>query len=177
MQVLKIILLIVTGIVVLFLLVALFVKKEYIIKREVVINKPKEAVFDYVRYLKNQDNFNKWVMADPNMSKQFNGTDGTVGFTYAWDSKNGNVGKGAEEITGITENERVNIEIRFIKPFEGIGLTEIATQSVAPEQTKVTWQMAGTSKYPMNITNLFIDKMLGTDLETSLTTLKGILEK
>jgi hypothetical protein len=29
----------------------------------------------------------------------------------------------------------------------------------------------------MNFMNLFIDGMLGKDLETSLTTLKGILEK
>ena len=177
MQVLKIILLVVAGIIVLFLLVALFVRKDYVIKRDIVINKPKEVVFNYIKYLKNQDNYNKWVMVDPNMSKDYTGTDGTVGFIYAWDSKNGKAGKGAQEITGITENVKVNIEIRFIKPFEGIGLTEIHTQPVNSDQTKVSWQMAGTSKYPMNITNLFIDKMLGTDLETSLVTLKSILEK
>jgi uncharacterized protein YndB with AHSA1/START domain len=177
MQVIKIILLVIAGIVALLLIVALFVKKDYLIKREIVISKPKATVFEYIRFVRNQDYFNKWVMADPGMSKQYTGTDGTVGFTYAWDSKDNNVGKGVEEITNITDGEKVNIEIRFIKPFEGIGLTEIRTEAVSAEQTKVAWQMAGKSRYPMNITNLFIDKLLGDDLQTSLTTLKNVLEK
>jgi hypothetical protein len=37
--------------------------------------------------------------------------------------------------------------------------------------------MKGKSKYPMNFINLFMDDILGKDLEPSLTTLKGILEK
>jgi hypothetical protein len=37
--------------------------------------------------------------------------------------------------------------------------------------------MSGRSKYPLNITNLFIDKMLGNDLDISLKNLKAILEK
>ncbi len=36
--------------------------------------------------------------------------------------------------------------------------------------------MKGKSKYPMNLMNLFIDKMLGKDLTTSLSNLKNILE-
>ncbi|TLV03172.1 SRPBCC family protein [Dyadobacter luticola] len=177
MQVIKIIVLIIVAIIVLFLVIALFVKKEYVIKREIVINKPKQAVFDYIKFVKNQDHYNTWIMADPNLSKTFTGTDGTVGFVYAWDSKIDKVGKGEEQITGITEGQKIDLEIRFIKPFEGIGITEMTTENVGTGQTKVTWQMAGSSKYPMNITNLFIDKLLGTDLETSLKTLKGVLEK
>ncbi len=68
------------------LIVALFVKKEYTIEREITINKPKTEVFNYVKHLKNQDNYSKWVMQDPGMKKEFRGTDGTVGFVYAWDS-------------------------------------------------------------------------------------------
>lgn len=44
-------------------------------------------------------------------------------------------------------------------------------------ETLVTWGMMGKSKYPMNLTNLFIDKLLGNDLEISLNHLKKILEK
>ena len=37
--------------------------------------------------------------------------------------------------------------------------------------------MNGKSKYPLNLMNIFMDNMLGKDLETSLHNLKTILEK
>ena len=42
---------------------------------------------------------------------------------------------------------------------------------------KVVLGMEGNSKYPMNLMNLFMDNLLGKDLEISLSTLKNILEK
>ena len=176
MKILKIILLVVTIIITIPLIVALFVKKEYAVEREVTINKPKEEVFNYVKHLKNQDNYSKWVRMDPNMKKDFRGTDGTVGFVYAWDG-NKDAGKGEQEIKNITEGERVDVEVRFEKPFEGIATAPIITEAVAENQTKVKWGMKGKSSYPMNFMNLFMDNMLGKDIETSLITLKGILEK
>lgn len=156
---------------------ALFVKKEYTIEREITINKPKTEVFNYVKYLKNQDNYSKWVMQDPAMNKEFRGTDGTVGFAYAWDSNKKNAGKGEQEIKNIKEGERVDIEVRFQKPFQGIATTPIITESMTANQTKVKWAMNGKSKYPLNFMNLFMDNMLGKDLEASLDNLKTILEK
>jgi uncharacterized protein YndB with AHSA1/START domain len=167
------------GIVILIaipLIVALFVKKEYVIEREVTINKPKEQVFDYVKHLRNQDNYSKWVRMDPNMKKDFRGTDGTVGFVYAWDG-NDDAGKGEQEIKNIKEGERVDVEIRFEKPMEGIATAPIITEAISPNQTKVKWGMAGKSNYPMNFMNLFMDGILGKDIEASLNSLKGILEK
>ncbi|TDE14609.1 SRPBCC family protein [Dyadobacter psychrotolerans] len=162
--------------IVLLLIVALFVKKDYSIHREIVINKPKKDVFDYVKYLKNQENYNKWVMADPNMKKDLKGIDGTVGFIYGWNG-NDQVGEGEQQITNITEAEKLESQIHFIRPFEGLAQIEMTTKSSSGGQTKVGWTMSGTSKYPMNLTNLFVNGMLGKDMETSLKSLKAILEK
>lgn len=60
-------------------------KKDSLIQRSIIINKPKQEIFNYVKSLMNQENFSKWVMTDPDMKKSFKGTDGTVGFCYAWD--------------------------------------------------------------------------------------------
>lgn len=177
MKILKMILLIILILIAIPLFIALFVKKEYSIEREIIINKPRQQVFDYIKHLKNQDNYSKWVMTDPGMKKDFKGVDGTVGFVYAWDSKNKHAGKGEQEIMSITEGERMDVEVRFEKPFAGIAQTPFTTQEVAANQTKVKWGMSGRSKYPLNIMNLFMDKMLGKDLDSSLHTLKSILEK
>lgn len=158
------------------LLAALFMKREYTIRRDIIINKPKGEVFDYIKYIRNQDNYNKWVMIDPGMKKEFKGTDGNVGFTYAWDSTNKQAGKGELEIKKLIEGERLEVEIRFERPMSGIAQAPYTTESISPTQTKLTWGMTGHSKYPMNLMNPFFDKLLGKDLESSLATLKNILE-
>ena len=56
MKIVKNTLLIIVSLIVLLLVIALFVNKEYSVEREVTINKPKEVVFNYVKHIKNQDN-------------------------------------------------------------------------------------------------------------------------
>jgi uncharacterized protein YndB with AHSA1/START domain len=171
------ILLVLAGIAALFFILALFINKEYTIKREIVINKPRKVVFDYIKNLKNQEQFNKWVMIDPTMKVDLKGTDGTVGFTYAWDSENKQAGKGEQEIVKIVDGELLDVEVRFERPFKSTAKTPIKTSAVSENQTKVIWGMEGNSKYPMNAMNPFMDNLLGKDLEISLSTLKNILEK
>ena len=173
-----IIIAVIAGLVALVLVIALFTQKDYSVNREIIINKPRPDVFNYIRYLKNQENYSKWVMMDPQMKKEFKGTDGTVGFIYAWDG-NKAAGKGEQEIKRIKEGEKLEMEIRFEKPFEGIASVPFVTESVSADQTKVKWGMSSAMKYPMNFMLLFMnmDKMLGKDLEISLSNLKTILEK
>ena len=172
------ILLILAAIIILLLFIALFTSKTYSLKREIQIGKPLQEVFNFLRYLRNQEHFSKWVMMDPNMKKDFRGTDGSVGFVYAWDG-NKQAGKGEQELKGIRDGERIDVEVRFIKPFEGIAETPFTTKSISENETLVSWGMTSTLKYPMNLMLLFMkmDKLLGKDLETSLLTLKKVLEE
>ena len=176
MKILKRIVLILIIIVAIPLVIALFVKKEYTVEREIIINKPQREVFDYVRFLKNQDNYNKWTRMDPNMKKDFRGTDGTVGFVYAWDG-NSDAGQGEQEIKDIRDGVSMDVELRFIRPFETTASAPFVTNALAPGKTSLKWGMKGKNPYPLNFMNLFMDKMLGKDLESSLDTLKRILEK
>lgn len=68
------------------------------------------------------------------------------------------------------------MEIRFERPFKNVGQTFLITTIIAPNQTKLTYQMIGTNKFPMNLMNIIIDGLLGKDLEKSLTNVKQILE-
>lgn len=168
------------GIVVIVLIpfvMALFISKEYSIEREVVINKPKATVFNYIKLINNQKNYNKWWMDNPNAKQTFTGTDGTPGFVTTWDSPDKNGGAGAQEIVAVKEGERLDCQIRFIRPFEGISNTSMITTAMTEQQTKVKWIFGGTYKYPMNFMNLFTGKILGGDLQKSLDNLKGVLER
>ncbi len=178
MNILLIILGVIAGIIALLLILALFAKKGYSVHREIVINKPKQEVFNYVKLLRNQDNYNKWVMTDPNMKKVFAGTDGTVGFIYGWNG-NKQAGEGEQEIKKIKDGERTDVEIRFVRPFTAVGYADMVLSPALGNQTHIRWGMSSSMKYPMNVMLLFMnmDKLLGKDLDISLNTLKGILEK
>ena len=156
-------------------IIALFIPKEYRVENFTIINKPKHEVFDYVKYLVNQEEYNKWIKTSPDVKKTLTGTDGTVGFIYAWngDSK---AGEGENEITAITDGERITTEIRFVRPFKNVAHTYMDTQAESEHSTKVVWGMTGRSPYPMNLMTALLKGTLRNDLGVSLNNLKKNLE-
>ena len=171
------ILLILAGIIALLLIIALFMKKEHYVNREIIINAPVQKVFDFLKLLKNQDQFNKWATADKNNRKEeFKGTDGTVGFIYSW-SGDKSAGQGEKEIKNIIEGKRIETEIRFVKPMRVTASVTFETASLSGDQTKVNLINTGTLKYPLNIMIPMAEKKFPKDMDDSLSTLKTILEK
>ncbi len=168
-----------SGIVSVPLIAALFVKKKYAVDREVTIKRSRQEVFDYIKYLKNQDHYSKWATMDPLMKKTYQGTDGTVGFISGWSSEKDDVGKGEQEIVNIKEGERIDYELRFKKPFKSTSPAYMTLESEMGNRTKVKWGFSGQMDYPMNLMLLFMDieKMVGNDLEEGLQRLKVQLEK
>ena len=179
MKILKRILIALAIIIAIPLIIALFVKKDYAVERQITIGKPKQQVFDYIKFIKNQDNYSVWAKKDPAMKKKYKGTDGTAGFVSAWESENKEVGKGEQEIVKITDGERLDVKLRFKIPFEAQDDAYMITESTGENQTKVKWGFTGTMPYPFNLMCLFfdMDKEVGKDLEGGLANLKGILEK
>ncbi|WP_083700455.1 SRPBCC family protein [Shewanella sp. UCD-KL12] len=157
---------------------ALFIKQEYSVVTSVEINRPVAEVFDYVKHLKNQNNFSVWAQIDPSMEKTYQGVDGTVGFVSAWRSDNEEVGVGEQEIIKIDEGKRIDFELRFISPFEATEPAYMTTEAVDNETTKVSWGFHGSMNYPMNLMFLFIDfeTMIEKDLSQGLMNLKSLLE-
>ena len=178
MNILVIILLVIVGIIALLLIIGLFVKKGYVIERSVLINKPQQDVFNYVKIMRNQEHFSKWVMKDPDMKKDFRGTDGTEGFVYSWNSIDNQAGEGEMEIKKITGQERIDMEIRFVRPMKAVSDAAFVLETVG-NQTKTKWSFKSDMKYPMNVMMLLVplEKMLAKDMDQSLAMLKSNLEK
>jgi hypothetical protein len=179
MKIVKKLLIVLAIIIAIPLIAALFVPKDYAVEREIVINRPKSMVFDYVKYIKNQDNFSVWNQKDPMMKKEYKGSDGTVGFIAAWESKNNEVGKGEQEILNIVEGERIDTKLRFKIPFEAQDDAYFATESLDSNTTKIKWGFKGSMPYPFNVMGLFfdMDKEVGGDLGQGLANLKTLMEK
>lgn len=179
MGILKKILVVLILLLSIVLIAAYFMPKTYAVEREITINKPVDSVFNYVKYLKNQNQFSVWANIDPKMKSTYKGTDGTVGAISAWESNVKDVGVGEQEITKIIPGKRLEFALRFKKPMDDTAVGFLSTESVAGNQTKVKWGINGVIPYPMNIMlpMLKMDKMIGKDLQQGLENLKAQLEE
>ena len=168
---------ILAGLVLLILILAVIAPKTYNVSRSIEINQPKSTVFTYLKYFKNQDEWYPWGKRDPNMERKLTGTDGAVGATNYWNG-NKEVGEGEQEITKITDGERIDSQLRFLKPFKSTSDAYFITEEIDTNTTKVIWGFAGKNKFPVSIMMLFMnmDKAIGKDFEEGLASLKEILE-
>ena len=173
------ILIIILSLLALIFILAAFSPTHWTIKAETIINNSQSDVFNYMKILRNAEHFNKWVMTDPQLKKEFKGVDGTVGFVYSWDSDMKQVGKGEQEILNMVASEQIDYEIRFFKPFEGVSKSSFMLEPISENQTKVTWTFSSSNNYMMKVFHVLMNlkKALAKDLNISLVNLKAVLEK
>lgn len=171
MKFLKYFLFTILGLVAIILIVAAIMPKDFHAGSEIVINKPHLEVFDYVKQIKNQGSYDNWSKQDPQIQKEYTGTDATVGFTYNWKSKK--VGDGKQIITKIDEGKRVEMDL-FFNGSDQANKSFIQVDSIAPNQSQVKWAIDGKMPYPFNIMTLCYD--MNKDFDEGLKNLKGILE-
>lgn len=172
MKTLKKILIVLLIIIAIPLLLALFIPKEFNSEGEIVINKPKQEVFEYIKYVKNQDNFGVWQLSDPEMETSSEGTDGTVGFRYSWNSKK--LGKGAQVITNIVDGERMESEMFFLDFNDDANKSYLSVEEKSSNETLVKWGILGKTPYPWNLMSLLYS--MDKDFDKGLQNLKDILE-
>ncbi len=166
---------IIGGIILLIVLLSFAVTTAFEHKAEIVINKPKGEVFEYLKSLKKQNDWSVWAKMDPEMKQTFTGTDCSVGFISAWEGKKS--GKGAQEIEKITEGERIDIELRFEKPFKVTNKVYFATTIIEGNKTKIVWAMHGKSPRPFNLLFPLMKGSVLKDFNQGLANLKALLEK
>lgn len=162
-------LLILVGIV---LIIAAILPKTFHAGSEIIVNKNSSEVFDYIKQIKKQGEYDNWSRQDPNIQKEYIGEDGTVGFTYLW--KSDKVGNGKQVITKVEDGKLVEMNIYFNDSDEA-NKSFLAVDSIAPNQSKVTWEIDGKIPFPFNLFTLFYD--MSQDFNEGLVRLKNNVEK
>jgi len=166
------------AIVLLIVVLGLIAPNNYQVRRSIIIHRPLPETFQYLKSIKNQDNWSPWKKKDPNMRQTFEGTDGEIGFVSKWKG-NKDVGEGEQEIIAIVENESIDTELRFFKPWKSQSIGHLLVDKVDENQTMVTWGFSGRNPFPLNIMILFVnfEKAVGKDFEEGLEGLKELLER
>jgi hypothetical protein len=96
---------------------------------------------------------------------------------YEWDG-NKEIGKGRMEILESTPPSKVVFAMHFSEPFEAHNTAEFLLEP-SGDSTTVTWAIFGPQAYLAKVMHLFLnmDRMIGTEFEAGLSSLKAISEK
>jgi len=170
MKFLKVLGIIIVVLAVIILVGGMFLPKTYTVNRSTVINAPDSVIYkniaDYNKFLK----WNPWSKMEPTAKTKISGPVAQSGHLYEWEGDK--TGQGSMKIKSVETNKMVDIELKFIKPFESVADTrfDIVPKGVS---TKVIWTIAGDcSGIFEKWSGLFMDSMIGKDFEDGLKFLK-----
>jgi len=150
--------------------------KNYHYEKSIVINAPKEKVWQKISSMKAFNEWNPWMKLDPSMKINYTGNSGQVGDKYCWDSKNDDAGAGCQEIKEMVINESQKTEMTFIRPFEGQAISDIVLTTEG-NATKVTWSMDTAQETWMKIMRPMMDYQMGKSYGEGLNNLKKLSER
>jgi len=149
----------------------------YRVERHATVAAPVDVVFAKVKDFRTWEAWSPWAKLDPQMKTKVDGTPGEVGSVYTWEG-NDDVGSGRMTIAAIKPNERVDIKLEFLKPFESKADNGFTVEP-AGKDTKITWFMAGENSFMGKAFSLVMDMdaMIGKDFENGLGSLKKVAEE
>ena len=141
---------IIAGVVLIFFLLTMMGPKAYAVSRSITIKRSAKDIYDFVKFIKNQNEWGPWIKKDPHVQQSYTGTDGEVGFISKWEG-NKEVGSGEQEIKAIFHNDRIETELRFLKPWKSQSDAFIKVEEISENVTKVIWGFTGNNKFPFSI--------------------------
>jgi len=147
------------------------------VRRSASIKAAPEQIFPLINDLHRFNTWNPFEKKDPNLKRSYSGPESGKGAAYAFDG-NKDVGKGTLEILDSAPGSRVTMSLHMVEPFEVRNRVDFTLEPKAGA-TEVTWTMQGAVPYFAKIIHLFVnmDRMVGTQFEAGLASLKTIAEK
>jgi hypothetical protein len=162
------------------LIIALFKDTTINSSATIIVEQPRHLVFDYLASLKNQEHFNAWLMADPQMNIRYSGDDGLPGSILMWSSKHIANGNGSQQIINVLAPEKIEIEITFEQPVPTKARYHFVMAALSDTQTQVTWVFEGNSEpyYLLRVLQLLfhLKRRVIKYMELSLRNVKDQLE-
>lgn len=144
----------------------------YHVERSLVVPATPPVTYAFMADLKNFESFSPWKKYEPTAKVTVDGAPTGVGAHYAWVGEQ--VGSGEMTIAAVKDNERIDLDLHFVAPFESNSKTSWILAKDG-DQTKVTWSMDGENNFMGKAFSIVtdMDKMIGNDFEGGLATLTG----
>ncbi len=170
MKILKVVLGIIAVLLIIFFVGGMFLPKTYSVNRSTVINAPDSVIYKNIADFNEFYKWNPWAKMEPTAKTTVTGNIAQPGHLYTWEGDK--TGSGYMKVKSVEPNIMVDIELKFIKPFESSSDTRFDIVKEA-SGNRVTWTMSGENVGTMNKwMGLMMDGMIGKDFEDGLKFLK-----
>jgi len=171
MKFLKVFGITIVALAVIILVGGMFLPKTYSASRSVTINAPDSVIYNNIANLNEFYKWNPWSKMEPTAKTTITGSVGKPGHTYTWKGKE--TGSGQMKIRSVEANKLVDIEMKFLEPWESIADTKFEI-SPTGDGNKVTWTISGENNIISKWMGVFVsmDSMIGKDFEDGLKFLK-----
>jgi hypothetical protein len=147
------------------------------VQRSVRVAAPAEKLYPLINDLHAFNRWNPFNKKDPGIKGSYEGPASGPGASYSFKGDS-NVGKGRIEVTGGSAPQQVLMRLTMQEPMAGRNEIEF---KLVPQgaTTEVTWAMHGPSPYIAKLVGVVfnMDKMIGTDFEAGLASLKALAEQ
>lgn len=139
------------------------------ISKSIEINAPVDKVFSKINDLNHWTAWSPWLILEPE-TKVTVRDDAKY---YEWEGER--TGSGHMTITSEKENERVDLDLVFLKPWKSKAKVGFILKSKG-EQTTVTWTMDSSMPFFMFFMTKMMEAFVGMDYERGLRLLKDYVE-
>ncbi|ANS80703.1 hypothetical protein SGUI_3307 [Serinicoccus hydrothermalis] len=150
----------------------------YRVSRTTRVEAAPERVFTELVDFRRWRDWSPWDGLDPEMERTYSGPKSGVGSGYAWDGDK-HAGAGSMTITDTQRPSRVDLDLRFEKPFPSRSAIRFDLDAEeGGAATMVTWSMSGEHTGLMRVLGrvMSMDRLVGKDLEKGLAQLKDLAE-
>lgn len=151
--------------------------KEFEINRTVVINRPKDEVFNIVRQLRKEHLWIPWFKKDFNGVLKYSGEDGKMDALLYWKGHK-TFYEGTQKITKINQGKIIETRYLVVKPLRMVMIEYKGLKEIDENKTKIVWGVKGGLAFPLSVMALIypVDKAYGEKLEVGLKDLKTFME-
>lgn len=143
------------------------------IERTIEINAPAAKVRSIIQDYHQWEIWSPWLLMEPGVSLEFEGTQATIGHAYSW--KGDMVGEGHMQLTELAGNID-KMDLTFMKPFKSSAKVEFETTEIDPNNTRVAWRMDSSLPFFLFFMVGTMKSMIGMDYERGLKLLKDYAE-
>ena len=140
------------------------------IERSISINAPSKNVYKVISDFNDWRPWSPWLLMEPEAKV----TVAEDARSYKWEGNR--TGSGNMKITQEVENEFIDYDLNFLKPWKSSAKTNFAL-SQEGNATKVTWTMDSSLPFFMFFMKGMMEAFVGADYERGLDMLKAYVEE
>lgn len=140
------------------------------VKRSIKINAPAEVVYPAIHDFKKWVEWSPWLLMEPEAKVTFSDD----GKSYEWEGDR--LGSGNMHRKTESENEHIDFDLNFIKPWKSANKTSLFLNSV-DAGTEVTWTMDSSLPFFLFFMKKMMTAFIGADYERGLDMLKAYVEE